>query len=92
MIRAAAMQLASGSLSECAGSIELAAARRDFDQVKRDLETLRREIRSIEALTTLSAPTFQLCRPAWSRYCRSPAAARTSHRAPCPKDTYGLWS
>jgi len=52
MIRAAAAQLASGSLGECAGSIEVAAARRDFDQVKRDLETLRREIRSIEALTT----------------------------------------
>ena len=52
MIRAAAAQIASGSLGECAESIERAAARRDFDQVKLDLETLRLEIRSIEALTT----------------------------------------
>jgi signal transduction histidine kinase/DNA-binding response OmpR family regulator len=51
MIRAAAGQLASRSLGECAASIERSAARRDFDHVKRDLETLRLEIRSIEALT-----------------------------------------
>src|SRR6266852_2251512 len=50
--RAAAEQLASRSLGECASSIEQAARRGDFAQVKRDLATLKREIQSLEALTT----------------------------------------
>jgi len=52
MIGAAAKQLASNGLGECARRIEQAAARGDFTQVKRDLETLRQEIRSLETLTT----------------------------------------
>ena len=51
MIGAAAQQLASPSLGECARRIEEAAGRGDFDQVRRDLETLKREFRSLEALT-----------------------------------------
>ena len=52
MIGAAAQQLASQGLGECAHRIEAAAARGDFEQVRLDLETLRREIRSLEAMTT----------------------------------------
>jgi HPt (histidine-containing phosphotransfer) domain-containing protein len=52
MIGAAAQQLASQGLGECAYRIEQAAAKGDFQQVRLDLETLRREIRSLEALTT----------------------------------------
>ena len=51
MIAAAAKQLASTSLGECARGIEEAVARGDFDQVKRDLERLKQEFRSLEALT-----------------------------------------
>jgi CheY-like chemotaxis protein/HPt (histidine-containing phosphotransfer) domain-containing protein len=51
MIGAAAQQLASSSLGECARRIEQAAARGDFAQVKVDLETLKREFRSLETLT-----------------------------------------
>jgi CheY-like chemotaxis protein/HPt (histidine-containing phosphotransfer) domain-containing protein len=52
MISAAAEQLASQGLGDCAQRIELAASNGDFEQVKVYLETLRREIRSLEALTT----------------------------------------
>jgi two-component system, sensor histidine kinase len=52
MIGAAAKQLASSGLGECARRIEEAAAKGDFDQVKRDLGMLRQEIQSLEALTT----------------------------------------
>ncbi|MBZ5601521.1 MAG: response regulator [Acidobacteriia bacterium] len=52
MIGAAAEQLASKELGECARRIEAAATRGDFEQVRQDVETLRREIRSLEALTT----------------------------------------
>jgi signal transduction histidine kinase/DNA-binding response OmpR family regulator len=51
MIGAAAEQLSSQGLSECARRIEEAASRRDFTQVKTDLEALRREIQSLEVLT-----------------------------------------
>lgn len=51
MISAAAEQLASRGLGDCAQRIELAASNGDFEQVKVYLETLRREIRSLEALT-----------------------------------------
>jgi signal transduction histidine kinase/CheY-like chemotaxis protein/HPt (histidine-containing phosphotransfer) domain-containing protein len=51
MIGAAAKQLASTGLSECARRIEEAAAKGDFDQVKRDLGMLRQEVQSLEALT-----------------------------------------
>jgi two-component system sensor histidine kinase/response regulator len=53
MISAAAEQLASRGLGECAERIEQAASKGDFEQVKADLETLRREIRSLEALTAI---------------------------------------
>ena len=52
LIGAAAEQLASHSLSECARRIGEAASRHDFTQVKTDLEALRREIRSLAVLTT----------------------------------------
>jgi CheY-like chemotaxis protein/HPt (histidine-containing phosphotransfer) domain-containing protein len=52
MISAAAKQLASQGLGECAQRIEFAASRGDFEQVKVDLAMLRQEIRSLEALTT----------------------------------------
>jgi signal transduction histidine kinase/DNA-binding response OmpR family regulator len=52
MIAAAAQQLASTELGECARRIEDAASRRDFVQVKKDLATLRQEIQSLETLTT----------------------------------------
>jgi signal transduction histidine kinase len=52
MIAAAAGQLASRSLGECASRIELAAARGDFAQITQDLKTLRHEFRSLEVLTT----------------------------------------
>ena len=52
MIGAAAEQLASPGLGECARRIEQAAATGDFARVKDDLETLRQEIQSLEALTT----------------------------------------
>jgi two-component system sensor histidine kinase/response regulator len=52
MISAAAEQLASRGLGECAQRIETAASKGDFEQVKADLETLRQEIRSLETLTT----------------------------------------
>ncbi len=51
MIGAAADQLASRGLGECARRIEQAASRGDFDQVRMDLQTLRQEIRSLETLT-----------------------------------------
>ena len=51
MIGAAAEQLSSHSLGECARRIEEAASRHDFTQVKTDLETLREEIRSLGAPT-----------------------------------------
>jgi two-component system, sensor histidine kinase and response regulator len=51
MISAAAEQLASRGLGECAHRIETAASQGDFEQVKADLETLRQEIRSLEAMT-----------------------------------------
>ena len=51
MIGAAADQLASRGLGECARRIEQAAARGDFDQIKMDLATLRQEIRSLETMT-----------------------------------------
>ena len=51
MIGAAAEQLSSRSLGECARRIEEAASRHDFTQVKVDLETLRQEIRSLEVAT-----------------------------------------
>jgi two-component system sensor histidine kinase/response regulator len=51
MISAAAEQLASRGLGECAQRIERAASSGDFEQVKVDLETLKREIQSLEALT-----------------------------------------
>ena len=51
MIGAAADQLASRGLGECARRIEQAATRGDFEQVRVDLATLRQEIRSLETLT-----------------------------------------
>lgn len=51
MIGAAAEQLASKELGECARRIEEAAGRGDFEQIRKDVQTLRREIRSLEALT-----------------------------------------
>jgi len=51
MIGAAAEQLASRGLGECAERLERAASNGDFEQVKVDLETLKQEIRSLEALT-----------------------------------------
>jgi two-component system, sensor histidine kinase len=51
-IAAAAEQLTSRGLAECAQRIEQAAAGGDFDSVRQDLETLKQEIRSLEALTT----------------------------------------
>jgi signal transduction histidine kinase/DNA-binding response OmpR family regulator len=51
-IAAAAEQLSSRSLAECAQRIEQAAARGDFNGVKQDLGTLRCEIFLLEALTT----------------------------------------
>jgi protein-histidine pros-kinase len=54
MIGAAAQQLASPGLGDCARRIEEAAARGDFDQVRQDLETLKQEFRSLEALTAAS--------------------------------------
>jgi signal transduction histidine kinase/DNA-binding response OmpR family regulator len=52
MIGAAAQQLASQGLGDCAKRIEEAASKGDFDQVKMDLATLRQEIQSLETLTT----------------------------------------
>ena len=51
-IAAAAEQLTSRGLAECAQRIEQAVARGDFNGVKQDLGTLRREIFLLEALTT----------------------------------------
>lgn len=50
-IAAAAEQLTSRGLAECAQRIEQAAARGDFGSVKQDLQALRREILLLEALT-----------------------------------------
>jgi CheY-like chemotaxis protein len=50
-IRAAAEQLASPTLGECARRIEQAAAQGDFAAVRNDLSTLRNEIEALEALT-----------------------------------------
>ena len=49
-IAAAAEQLTSRGLAECAQRIEQAAARGDFGSVKQDLQSLRREIFLLEAL------------------------------------------
>jgi signal transduction histidine kinase/DNA-binding response OmpR family regulator len=51
MIGAAADQIASKGLGECARRIAEAAARRDFARVHEDVQALRQEIRSLEALT-----------------------------------------
>jgi len=51
MIGAAAEQLASRGLGDCAHRIEQAALRGDFAQVRADVALLRQEIRSLEALT-----------------------------------------
>jgi signal transduction histidine kinase/CheY-like chemotaxis protein len=53
MIAAAAQQIASRGLGDCARNIEAAAAAGDFSAVLRDVEVLREEIRSLEALTTV---------------------------------------
>jgi CheY-like chemotaxis protein/HPt (histidine-containing phosphotransfer) domain-containing protein len=50
-IAAAAEQLTSRGLGECAQRIEQAVARGDFDSVKRDLKALKHEIGSLQALT-----------------------------------------
>jgi signal transduction histidine kinase/CheY-like chemotaxis protein len=52
MIEAAAQQLASGSMGDCARRIEEAAARGDFDGARRELSVLRQEIQALEALAT----------------------------------------
>jgi CheY-like chemotaxis protein/HPt (histidine-containing phosphotransfer) domain-containing protein len=52
MISAAAQQLASSGLGECARRIEENASRGNFEEVKADLATLKDEIQSLEALTT----------------------------------------
>jgi signal transduction histidine kinase/CheY-like chemotaxis protein len=52
MIVAAAQQLGSNGLGECARRIEQNASKGEFDQVKMDLATLRQEIQSLGALTT----------------------------------------
>ena len=49
-IAAAAAQLASRAVGECAQRIELAAQSRDFANAVQELETLRREIRGLAAL------------------------------------------
>ncbi len=51
MIEAAARQLDSGSMGECARRIERAAARRDFEGARRELGVLRHEIEALESLT-----------------------------------------
>jgi CheY-like chemotaxis protein/HPt (histidine-containing phosphotransfer) domain-containing protein len=51
MIGAAAQQLGSNGLGECARRIEQSASRGEFDQVRMDLATLRQEIQSLESLT-----------------------------------------
>jgi signal transduction histidine kinase/DNA-binding response OmpR family regulator len=51
-IAAAAEQLTSTSLEECAQRIARAAAREDFEAALQDLDQLRHEIQSLEALTT----------------------------------------
>jgi CheY-like chemotaxis protein len=50
-IAAAAEQLTSKELGQCAERMQQAAGRGDFAQVHKDLENLREEIRSLEALT-----------------------------------------
>jgi signal transduction histidine kinase/CheY-like chemotaxis protein/HPt (histidine-containing phosphotransfer) domain-containing protein len=52
MIGAAAQQLGSNGLGECARRIEQNASKGEFDQVRMDLATLRQEIQSLESLTT----------------------------------------
>ena len=52
MIGAAAQQLGSDGLGECAKRIEQSASKREYDQVRMDLATLRHEIQSLETLTT----------------------------------------
>ena len=55
MIGAAAQQLSSHGLGECARRIEEAASKRDFDQVHQDLAALRREIQSLETIASSPA-------------------------------------
>jgi len=55
-IAAAAEQLTSRGLGECAHRIEQAVARGDFDSLRRDLETLKQEIGSLETLTVEARP------------------------------------
>jgi CheY-like chemotaxis protein/HPt (histidine-containing phosphotransfer) domain-containing protein len=52
MIEAAAQQLASASMGECARRIEEAATRGDFGGARRELFVLREEIQALEALAT----------------------------------------
>jgi signal transduction histidine kinase/CheY-like chemotaxis protein/HPt (histidine-containing phosphotransfer) domain-containing protein len=52
MIGAAAQQLGSNGLGECAKRIEQNASKGEFDQVKMDLATLRQEIQSLETMAT----------------------------------------
>jgi len=54
-IAAAAEQLASRELGECAQRIEKAAGRRDFETAIHDLEDLRSEIMSLEAIVPETA-------------------------------------
>ncbi len=51
MIGAAAQQLASSGLGQCAKRIEEAASKGDFDQVRADLVALRQEISSLESMS-----------------------------------------
>jgi CheY-like chemotaxis protein len=51
MIGAAAQQLASTGLGQCAKRIEEAASKGDFDQVRADLVALRQEISSLESMS-----------------------------------------
>ncbi len=55
MIGAAAQQLASNGLGDCARRIEEAASKRDFDQVQVDLAVLRQEIQALESLASSPA-------------------------------------
>ena len=54
MIEAAAQQLASSSLRDCARRIEAAAASGDFEGAQREVGVLKQEMRSLEDLTRSS--------------------------------------